>query len=65
MKCPTPNKYVHKSKGAAQKALASLRAARDLGLDWNVYQCCCGNWHIGHKPGSLTRRARLALRKAR
>ena len=63
MTCPTPNKHVHKSKGAAQKALNSLRAARDLGPDWNTYLCRCGNWHIGHKPGSLAQRARRALRK--
>lgn len=61
--CPTPHKHVHRSKPAAYKALQALRADRDLGPDWNVYQCRCGNWHIGHKPGSLQDRARRALKK--
>lgn len=63
--CPTPHKHVHKSQGAAEKALAALARDKDLGPDWNIYRCRCGNWHIGHQPGSLVRRIHAALRERR
>jgi hypothetical protein len=62
-KCPTPKKYRHASKAAAQRALESLADSRPLGPDWNVYRCVCGVWHVGHKRGSLQQRIKDALRK--
>jgi len=59
--CPTPRKHAHATQKGARRHLAELRRATPLGQDWNVYECACGSWHIGHKPGSLARRARRAL----
>ena len=63
--CPTPHKVAHASPQAAWAALRALRRSRPLGQDWNVYQCRCRAWHIGHKPGSLSGRIRRAIRPDR
>jgi hypothetical protein len=60
-RCPTPRKHAHATQRGALRHLAELRRVKPLGMDWNVYECRCGAWHIGHKPGSLARRARRAL----
>ena len=62
--CPTLHKHRHRTRGAAQKAIDSLRRAQpDLtSPDLLPYECVCGSWHVGHSVDSLQQRIRRALR---
>lgn len=53
-------KRVWDSEAPAERACVdAARARRDRGLRMHPYRClCCGRWHIGHPPGTLSRNTR-------
>lgn len=47
------------SAWAAVRGTIRLAAFRENGKGLGVYHCRrCGGWHVGHRPGSLSRIAR-------
>jgi hypothetical protein len=57
--CPTPTKRGYSTQREARgqwHALMRHGASKDL----TVYQCRCGNWHVGHSWFALRRRIRAA-----
>jgi hypothetical protein len=53
--CPTPSKLGFSSKAQAKAGKKKMRGATNLD-DIKPYRCDCGQYHLGHKPGSLAKR---------
>lgn len=52
--CPHPEKQRHRSRAAANKAMARLEANEGIDLALRPYRCVCGTWHLGHHSKALT-----------
>lgn len=44
-------KMRHRSEETARDHRARLIAAGADGTNLQVYECECGGWHVGHRPG--------------
>lgn len=51
--CPHPEKQAHRSRKAAEKALASLDGAKGTDLTLRPYRCG-DHWHLGHRAKAKT-----------
>lgn len=58
--CPKSGKIIHRSKGAALKAIESINQTEKGSLDYTPY-ACGKHWHIGHDVRHLKKRIRSAL----
>lgn len=67
MKREDTGKVRHDTEGAAWAHVRDLVGKGKAELRrWNVYQCkSCNGWHAGHRPGTLKKDIRKALRDAR